>query len=495
MAKFDQQKFMATLEDIAKSLKLDWLAEQLPKPVLAKLNEVEKMTKQPKSLMVLGVVAILLLVLFFLMSEDFMLDVVGVLYPGYRTLIVLSGLIEEDFTFWLTYWVTYASWRLFTKFFGFVIMMIPFNFYLKCTFLLWLYLPSFKGTDVVREKVLKPYVFPHLTSQVTGAVKEGVQATTKGATNAAENLASCSTNSDCATRMHCAASGYCSVDFTFSWSGTATFQRRDVIDGFSAWSDKSYTFTSIPTEMLGATYLAGPHYLGPGTFTISSSQGGEVYIYSKVGDSASPDARDGGFPSLGWTEVGTLVGKNWDRLKVWKRNLAPGGTLAIAVKKPSRQNEMCGGFAFKADNSRNSLPNCVWSPERSKTRDRKQNFKILTPGVVESGSREVTPSSGLPPRSLADDWPLSLEKKERSIRRMLEREACETETYRFLRHAGILKEDVFGMGIFEEQFRGRRCDDIDFRCDLCMNLIIYSVDHLVATFLNFLLALVMRLAP
>jgi len=151
--------------------------DKLPKPVLEVLNNVAaKLSKEgapppnkngkaspgpppKKGALLGGVLAIASLLLWLLISEDLLLHLVGACYPLHASLKMLASGKLECVNYWLSYWVIFASFWLFTFFFDIILNLIPFMLYMKCGALLFL---QMRGVDIVVSKVLKPYVYPLL---------------------------------------------------------------------------------------------------------------------------------------------------------------------------------------------------------------------------------------------------------------------------------------------------------------------------------------------
>merc|ERR1712046_90097 len=119
---------------------------------------------QPKGVFVGGGIALVALLVFFLTPQAFLFDVVGTVYPAYATLMVLAQAEKADLEFWTTYWLLFSTIRVLSPFMDVVLLLLPFGSYLKLAFLVFLYNPVTRGTDMVLDKVLRPKVFPLLAN-------------------------------------------------------------------------------------------------------------------------------------------------------------------------------------------------------------------------------------------------------------------------------------------------------------------------------------------
>jgi len=76
-----------------------------------------------------------------------------------------------------------------------------------------------------------------------------------------------------------------------------TFQQVTMSEGMKAWTDWSYTYVNVPSDLIGATLFRGPHDSGNREFTISSNVDAYVYVWCEP-------PPNGNCSGLGWTEVG-----------------------------------------------------------------------------------------------------------------------------------------------------------------------------------------------
>ena len=83
--------------------------------------------------------------------------VLTVVYPGVQSIKALeSKNNDEDDKVWLTYWVVFGIFTLLDEWLGFLLAYIPFYFYIRLGFFLYLMLPQTKGAKTVYEKGLRP---------------------------------------------------------------------------------------------------------------------------------------------------------------------------------------------------------------------------------------------------------------------------------------------------------------------------------------------------
>ncbi len=84
----------------------------------------------------------------------------GVAYPAFMSFLALESGEESETTQWLTYWVVFGLFNILDQFAGFILHFIPFYYFLKLGFLIFLFHPSFKGATYVYENYLREAVKP-----------------------------------------------------------------------------------------------------------------------------------------------------------------------------------------------------------------------------------------------------------------------------------------------------------------------------------------------
>lgn len=80
--------------------------------------------------------------------EKFITNLVGTVYPAYWTMKSIESKGDDD-KHWLTYWVVFASFTILELFSGFLLKFIPFYFFIKIIFLIWLFMPNSRGCNIV----------------------------------------------------------------------------------------------------------------------------------------------------------------------------------------------------------------------------------------------------------------------------------------------------------------------------------------------------------
>ena len=81
---------------------------------------------------------------------------IGVAYPCFMSFIALESDGGDDDKQWLTYWVVFGLLNIVDQWSGFILAFIPFYFFLKLCFLIFLMHPSTKGATMVYNTYILP---------------------------------------------------------------------------------------------------------------------------------------------------------------------------------------------------------------------------------------------------------------------------------------------------------------------------------------------------
>ena len=101
----------------------------------------------------------------------------GVAYPCFMSFLALESKGADDDKQWLTYWVVFGIFNIIDQFAGFILTFIPFYFFLKLIFLVWLFHPISNGATVV----YNAYILPNMKQY-----EKHIQAIEKGAADMAD---------------------------------------------------------------------------------------------------------------------------------------------------------------------------------------------------------------------------------------------------------------------------------------------------------------------
>jgi len=138
------------------------IEKQLPPKVQVQLNDFWSQNLKakgvPKEVLLAVPLSVVVLLVWYMMPSELLLQLVGTAYPGYMTLSIMATGADGT-EFWLTYWVVFSAFWLFNYLLGPVLSMIPFILYINCAFLVYLYHPATSGVVAIKDKLLKPHVF------------------------------------------------------------------------------------------------------------------------------------------------------------------------------------------------------------------------------------------------------------------------------------------------------------------------------------------------
>jgi len=111
-------------------------------------------------------------------GSDALCNLVGFVYPMYASFKALKTPIKDDDTEWLTYWVVYGFCTLVEDFCQSIFnesSWATIYFFAKIVFLVWLYLPQTKGSNMVFKVVVEP-ILSKYESQIDREVDKGENA-------------------------------------------------------------------------------------------------------------------------------------------------------------------------------------------------------------------------------------------------------------------------------------------------------------------------------
>ena len=127
-----------------------------------KLKELEKKTGVSKVYFFVFFTLLFSGLLYLAGGAKLIVDLAGFLYPAYMSFKALDTADTADDVQWLTYWVVFATFSIIEQTIGFVTGFIPFYYYIKIAFLVWLYHPSFMGATVLYNQAIRPIILPML---------------------------------------------------------------------------------------------------------------------------------------------------------------------------------------------------------------------------------------------------------------------------------------------------------------------------------------------
>ncbi|PSK39277.1 hypothetical protein C7M61_001882 [Candidozyma pseudohaemuli] len=160
------------------------------KGVLAKIDKAtagiqplqvfEQQTGLPRSYAVLGFGVLYFVVIFLNVGGvgQLLSNVAGFVIPGYFSLIALETTGKDDDTELLTYWVVFAFFNVIEFWSRAILYWVPFYFFLKTIFLLYIGVPAFGGAKIIYTTVIQPFSRKYVVNQ--GPVKSHVNDAAEG---------------------------------------------------------------------------------------------------------------------------------------------------------------------------------------------------------------------------------------------------------------------------------------------------------------------------
>ena len=122
------------------------------------LNKVSEMTGMPiRSLMQYSLAGGVLCVMLGV-GQTYIVNILGVAYPAFMSFLALESDGLDDDKMWLTYWVCFGCFNIIDQFAGIILQIIPFYYFLKLGFLVYLFHPQTEGALTVYRNVIRPKI-------------------------------------------------------------------------------------------------------------------------------------------------------------------------------------------------------------------------------------------------------------------------------------------------------------------------------------------------
>lgn len=91
-------------------------------------------------------------------GQTYIVNIIGVAYPAFMSFLALESDGLDDDKMWLTYWVCFGVFNIIDQFAGIILSIIPFYYFLKLGFLVYLFHPSTQGALTVYQSVIRPKI-------------------------------------------------------------------------------------------------------------------------------------------------------------------------------------------------------------------------------------------------------------------------------------------------------------------------------------------------
>ena len=153
--------------------KLDQLNKEAKEfPLLTKFEE--KTGVKPIFLVLAGVLVVILMVMSGFLAS-LLANLVGFLYPAFKSIKALESTDRDDDRQWLTYWTVYGLFIIVDDWASFITGFIPQYYLIKLVFLIWLFAPTTKGAMFLYNNIVKnlfAQYSPHLDKIITRVLGE-----------------------------------------------------------------------------------------------------------------------------------------------------------------------------------------------------------------------------------------------------------------------------------------------------------------------------------
>jgi len=150
--------FLAPIQELI--VELDKFLHQ-PNKFTEILGILEQTTGIGRVYLVAGITLFYALYLLFGHFAALLCTLTGFLYPAYICTSVIESEDKEKATQWLTYWIVFALLSVTEFSFYSLTYYIPFYWFLKCAFILWLYPPITFGAQVVYSRFIRPFTLKY----------------------------------------------------------------------------------------------------------------------------------------------------------------------------------------------------------------------------------------------------------------------------------------------------------------------------------------------
>jgi len=135
------------------------------------LVSLEQKTKVKKIYLLYGIVATVITWLMFGYGAQLLCNAIGFAYPAYCSVKALESSKKDDDTQWLVYWVVFAMFSVLEFFSDILVGWVPFYWFVKCVFLVWLMSPL-NGSSVIYNRVILP-LFHKNQSKIDSYLNKG----------------------------------------------------------------------------------------------------------------------------------------------------------------------------------------------------------------------------------------------------------------------------------------------------------------------------------
>lgn len=128
-------------------------------PYFAKAEKLTGVKRIYLGQIALGIIALYLVVG---RAAQFVCNLIGFVYPAYKSLVALETSHKEDDSKWLTYWVVFAAFSVVEFFSDSLMSWFPLYWLAKVVFLLWCSADiPMNGSSIIYGRFIRPVFLQH----------------------------------------------------------------------------------------------------------------------------------------------------------------------------------------------------------------------------------------------------------------------------------------------------------------------------------------------
>ena len=118
----------------------------------------------------LGILLLSLVFVYFNLFENLITNLIGTVYPTFWTIKSIES--QDGMAIkWLIYWIIFSSFIIIDFFSAVILKIIPFYFFMKICFLIWLQWPGSHGCDIIFNYVINS-IFDSIEEELDEYVQE-----------------------------------------------------------------------------------------------------------------------------------------------------------------------------------------------------------------------------------------------------------------------------------------------------------------------------------
>lgn len=165
-------------------------------PVADKVPQLKELAKTigVESGVLLGaIILVSLIVTFCLFGATILTLTITVLFPAFKSIQALESEGTQDDKEWLTYWIIFGLFSLIDDFFGCILEFIPYYYWIKLVFFIYLLAPQTRGANFLYNSFVKDLLDKNkasiqgLINDVKGSVNEAASEAKRTAINELHN--------------------------------------------------------------------------------------------------------------------------------------------------------------------------------------------------------------------------------------------------------------------------------------------------------------------